>query len=201
MRKAALVKHLSAGSFSQTEPGELRMQQPRELHARLTPTGMLRPKRTPRLGAVGWPTRRTNDALPRQQSPWGRASGAAPAPAPRTESRGPPFSYPLHGWKTHCSKSICPHLLRLVRLGSLSHFLSALVKHGLPFTSPMCLWLTCDQPGQSWAAGLSQLQGNVQHPTSPALPQHDQTQTSQKPQLFGQGDPCKMSAIESSGFL
>lgn len=96
-----------------------------------------------------------------------------------------------------------PHLLWAVQPESLSRFLPALVKHHLPFKTPMFLSFTCDKTRQSWAACLSKrhIQKPLHYPTLLALLQRYQTQTSPKPLLFGQGNPCKMSTTESPSFL
>lgn len=98
-----------------------------------------------------------------------------------------------------------PHLLRTARPEPLSRFLPALVKHDLPFIKPAFLSFTHHKTRQSWTACLSKLHGNIQkplhYPTSPTLLQRYQIQTSRKPPHFGQGNNCKVSTIESSGFL
>lgn len=85
MGKAVLVEHLSTVSFSQTELGELRIQQPWELHARLMPTGIPRPKRTFRFCTSGWQICKMNNAL------LGRQQQAAADPdVPRVPRRAWP---------------------------------------------------------------------------------------------------------------
>lgn len=86
MGKAALVKHLSAAWFLQTELGELRVQQPRELHARLMLTAIPQPKCTFQFCMSGWQICKTNDALLRQR-PIRTCLGCHAEPGHRPDSR------------------------------------------------------------------------------------------------------------------
>lgn len=125
MGKAALVKHLSAVWFSQTELGELRVQQPRELHARLMLTAIPQPKCTFRFCMSGWQICKTNDALLRRR-PIRTSLGchAEPGHSPgshslRQTARSPPvrLSPPMGKKRTaqkehlSCSYPACPACL------------------------------------------------------------------------------------------
>lgn len=113
MGKAALVKHLSAAWFLQTELGELRVQQPRELHARLMLTAIPQPKCTFQFCMSGWQICKTNDALLRRR-PIGTCLGchAEPGHSPGSRSlrqmaRSPPvWLSPPMGKNARLKKSI-----------------------------------------------------------------------------------------------